>query len=158
MHDIWHPWHGCVKISEGCKNCYMYQLDARNNKDGSLIYRSKSNFDYPLKKNRQGECKIKSGEMIRVAMTSDFFLEEADQWREEAWKIMEARQDVIFFLLTKRPERIKSCLSASFLRGQWAMENIFINVSCENQNQATCGFRCCLTSRSDIGVSWLRRC
>ena len=24
MHDIWNPWHGCVKCSEGCKNCYMY--------------------------------------------------------------------------------------------------------------------------------------
>jgi protein gp37 len=27
MHDIWNPWHGCVKCSEGCQNCYMYYLD-----------------------------------------------------------------------------------------------------------------------------------
>ena len=27
MHDIWNPWHGCVKYSEGCMNCYMYVLD-----------------------------------------------------------------------------------------------------------------------------------
>lgn len=27
MHDIWNPWHGCVKCSEGCQNCYMYFLD-----------------------------------------------------------------------------------------------------------------------------------
>ena len=27
MRDIWNPWHGCKKISEGCKNCYMYYLD-----------------------------------------------------------------------------------------------------------------------------------
>nr|WP_278849220.1 DUF5131 family protein [Megamonas funiformis] len=27
MHDIWNPWHGCLKYSEGCKNCYMYYLD-----------------------------------------------------------------------------------------------------------------------------------
>ncbi len=20
MHDIWNPWHGCVKCSEGCEN------------------------------------------------------------------------------------------------------------------------------------------
>ena len=24
MHDIWNPWHGCKKCSEGCQNCYMY--------------------------------------------------------------------------------------------------------------------------------------
>ena len=27
MHDIWNPWHGCKKCSEGCENCYMYFLD-----------------------------------------------------------------------------------------------------------------------------------
>lgn len=45
MHDIWNPWHGCVKISEGCANCYMYFLDKKNGKDGAVIYRSKNNFD-----------------------------------------------------------------------------------------------------------------
>ncbi|MBE6038714.1 MAG: DUF5131 family protein, partial [Anaerofustis stercorihominis] len=20
----WNPWHGCRKISDGCKNCYVY--------------------------------------------------------------------------------------------------------------------------------------
>lgn len=24
MHDIWSPWHGCVKCSVGCQHCYMY--------------------------------------------------------------------------------------------------------------------------------------
>lgn len=27
MHDIWNPWHGCIKCSEGCEHCYMYFLD-----------------------------------------------------------------------------------------------------------------------------------
>ena len=25
LHDIWNPWHGCVKCSEGCQNCYGAQ-------------------------------------------------------------------------------------------------------------------------------------
>ena len=45
--------------------------------------------------------------MIRVCMTSDFFLEEADAWRDEAWSIMRQRPDVKFFLLTKRPQRVR---------------------------------------------------
>lgn len=32
--------------------------------------------------------------MLRVCMTSDFFLEEADPWREEAWEIISRRPDV----------------------------------------------------------------
>ncbi|MBQ7174755.1 MAG: DUF5131 family protein, partial [Lachnospiraceae bacterium] len=47
MHDIWNPWHGCRKCSEGCRNCYMYYLDSLRDKDGSEIYRTKAGFRYP---------------------------------------------------------------------------------------------------------------
>ena len=63
MHDIWNPWHGCKKISEGCLNCYMFYMDKKYDKDGSNIYKTK-NFYYPLSKNRKGEYKIKSGDTI----------------------------------------------------------------------------------------------
>ncbi len=133
MHDIWNPWHGCIKKSEGCQNCYMYFLDKQRNQDGRLIYKVKNNFDYPLHKDKNGRYKIRSGEQIRVCMTSDFFLEEADEWRPDAWKIMHQRPDVVFFLLTKRPERVLSQLPPDWGDG-W--ENIFFNVTCENQIRA----------------------
>lgn len=132
MHDIWNPWHGCVKISEGCANCYMFFLDRLRNADGGKIYRTQ-NFDYPLQRKRGGGYKVQSGEHIRVCMTSDFFLPEADQWRPEAWRIMKERSDVVFFLLTKRPERVAECLPPDWGDG-W--ENIFFNVTCENQRRA----------------------
>ena len=100
LHDIWNPWHGCVKCSEGCQNCYMYFLDRMRDQNGAEIYKTKSGFSYPLQKDRTGHYKIQSGEQIRVCMTSDFFLEEADPWRVEAWDIMRQRSDVVFFLLT----------------------------------------------------------
>lgn len=49
----------------------MYYLDSLRDKDGSDIYRTKSGFRYPLSKNRDGTYKVKSGEMLRVCMTSD---------------------------------------------------------------------------------------
>jgi len=133
MHDIWNPWHGCKKISEGCKNCYMYYLDRYRNQDGSNIYKVSNNFDYPLHKDRKGNYKIKSGEQLRVCMTSDFFLEEADEWRKDAWEIIRQRPDVIFFILTKRPERVKENLPDWWGDG---LENVFFNVTCENQKRA----------------------
>lgn len=36
MHDIWNPWHGCVKVSEGCAHCYMYYLDKVTRSGGWL--------------------------------------------------------------------------------------------------------------------------
>lgn len=133
MHDIWNPWHGCVKASEGCKHCYMYYLDRKRGQDGAHIYKTKSRFRYPLQKDRTGNYKIQSGEHIRVCMTSDFFLEEADPWRPEAWAMMRRRSDVVFTLLTKRPQRVERCLPPDWGDG-W--DNISFNVTCENQRRA----------------------
>ena len=133
MHDIWNPWHGCVKVSEGCEHCYMYFLDWMRGADGRTVYRTR-NFDYPLQRRRGGGYRVRPGEQIRVCMTSDFFLDEADRWRPEAWRIMRERSDVRFFLLTKRPERVEECLPSDWPDEGW--ENVFFNVSCENQRRA----------------------
>jgi protein gp37 len=111
----------------------MYYLDSLRDKDGSEIYRTKAGFKYPLSKYRDGTFKVKSGEMIRVCMTSDFFLEEADPWRDEAWQIIRQRSDVKFFLLTKRPQRVADHLPWNWGDG-W--ENVMFNVTCENQKRA----------------------
>jgi len=133
MRDIWSPWHGCRKISEGCLNCYMYYLDKiHGNKDSTIIYKTKD-MNYPIQKHRDGSYKIKSGEHIRICMSSDFFLEEADIWRDEAWNIIRQRKDVVFFILTKRADRINYCLPNDWGDG-W--ENVFLNVTCENQKRA----------------------
>ncbi len=110
----------------------MYFLDRMRDKDGAEIYRT-ANVRYPLSRDRKGRYKIQSGEMISVCMTSDFFLEEADAWRSEAWKIMRLRSDVIFYLLSKRPQRVADQLPADWGDG-W--ENVFFNVTCENQKRA----------------------
>ena len=111
----------------------MYYLDGLRDKDGSEIYRTKAGFRYPLSRDRQGNYKVKSGEMIRVCMTSDFFLDAADAWRPEAWDIIRRRPDVKFFLLTKRPQRVREHLPQDWGDG-W--ENVMFNVSCENQRRA----------------------
>ena len=133
MHSNWNPWHGCVKCSEGCQNCYVYFLDKMRGKSGSDIYKTKTGFRYPLSKDRSGKYKIQSGEMISVCMTSDFFLAEADEWRAEAWDMMRLRSDVIFLLLTKRIGRVRDLLPENWGNG-W--DNIFLNVTCENQRRA----------------------
>ena len=111
----------------------MYFLDKQRGQDGAKIFRVKNNFDYPLQKDRFGNYKIRSGEFLRVCMTSDFFLAEADPWRAEAWEIMRKRNDVIFSLVTKRPKRISICLPDDWKDG-W--ENVWLNVTAENQKRA----------------------
>lgn len=133
MNDIWNPWHGCRKYSEGCEHCYMYFLDKQRDRDGSQIYKVKTNFTLPIRKDRKGEYKIKSGSSLRVCMTSDFFLEEADEWRTEVWQMIKERSDVTFWLLTKRAERIQKCLPDDWGEGY---DNVSLNITAENQKRA----------------------
>lgn len=44
--DIWNPWHGCRKYSEGCDHCYMYYLDNERGKSGGEIYKVKTNSGF----------------------------------------------------------------------------------------------------------------
>lgn len=110
----------------------MFFQDSLRDKNGADIYRTQS-FYYPLERNKNGVFKVQAGEMIRVCMTSDFFLKEADEWRVEAWKIIRQRSDVKFFLLTKRPQRVLEHLPSDWGDGY---DNVFFNVSAENQRRA----------------------
>lgn len=63
MSVIWNLWHGCTKISAGCKYCYMFTADEKFGRDSRTVHKTQ-NFNLPLKKNRQGEYKIPSGEVV----------------------------------------------------------------------------------------------
>jgi protein gp37 len=119
----WNPWHGCIKVSEGCKNCYMYRDKARWNQDPKDVVKSRAqNFDSPLK--------WKEPKLIFTCSWSDFFIEEADEWRDEAWKIIRETPNHTYQILTKRPERLHQCLPDDWNSGY---ENVWLGVSAENQ-------------------------
>lgn len=130
---FWNPWHGCRKCSPGCLNCYVYYLDSLRNKDASIITKSKTNFNLPLKKDRLGNYKIPSGSELATCFTSDFFLEDANLWRDSAWKIIKQRSDVHFLIPTKRIERFSSCIPSDWEDGY---PNVTIALTCENQEKA----------------------
>jgi len=129
---IWNPWHGCHRCSEGCQNCYAFFLDKRYGRDTNQVVRNKSDFNLPVKKDRTGNWKLPGGSFVRVCMASDFFIEEANEWRDEAWSFIRRRPDVTFSLLTKRADRIKDRLPPDWGDG-W--DNVSFSVSCENQKR-----------------------
>ena len=130
---VWNPWHGCTKISAGCKNCYVYRRDAKYEKDASVVHKT-SSFDLPVRKNRKGEYKLQPGDgTVYTCFTSDFFHPEADEWRKDAWRFMKERSDLRFFFITKRPERFYVSLPPDWGDGY---ENVHICCTCENQEMA----------------------
>jgi len=129
---MWNPWHGCHKLSAGCKHCYVYRGDAKRDIDSSVVTQTK-NFDLPVKKKRNGEYKIPSGTMLYTCFTSDFFLEDADVWRAEAWAMMRLRSDVRFMIITKRIDRFMKTIPADWGDGY---DNVTICCTIENQDRA----------------------
>lgn len=125
----WNLWHGCHKISEGCRNCYVYRTDSKYEKDASEVAKTQ-NFNLPVKRNNKKEYKIPSGTLIYTCFTSDFFLEDADEWRIDAWKMIKQRSDCDFFIITKRIDRFLKCIPSDWEDGY---DNVIIGCTVENQ-------------------------
>jgi len=130
---IWNPWHGCKKLSPGCKNCYVYRRDESIGKDASIVTRT-GDFSLPLKKDRKGQYKLTSSDgTVYTCMTSDFFLDEADAWRQECWDMIRERNDLEFCIITKRIDRFEKCIPDDWGEG-W--DHVTICSTCENQDRA----------------------
>lgn len=130
--ENWNPWHGCHKISPGCRNCYVYCRDTSVGKDASVVVKNAS-FSLPVLKKRTGEYKIPSGCEVFTCGTSDFFLDEADEWRKDAWAYIRERQDLTFLIITKRIHRFEANLPKNWENGY---PNVRIGCTVENQEMA----------------------
>ena len=130
----WNPWHGCTKISPGCKYCYVYRQDEMYGSTvASSLCRKTGAFDLPLKRRRDGSYKIPPGKIVFTCFTSDFLLEDADPWRAECWRMMRQRSDCWFYFFTKRIHRLADCLPPDWGEGY---ENVLIGCTVENQERA----------------------
>ena len=121
----WNPWRGCHKVSQGCKNCYMFREQKQYGHNPNIVMRSKTTFDDPLK--------WKEPAKVFVNSWSDFFIEEADPWRAEVWDIIRRTPHLIYQILTKRPENIPVGLPNDWGHGY---PNVWIGVSAEDQPNA----------------------
>ena len=134
----WNPWSGCRKVSPGCKNCYMYRDMNRYGKDPMIVKRaSYSTFFAPQKWDKYWENPrpVKyppppPGSDIFACSWSDWFIRDADEWREEAWAVAR-NTSYRYLILTKRPELIRERLPRDWGNGY---PNVILGVSVENQD------------------------
>lgn len=118
-------WTGCKKVSPGCKFCYMYRDKERYGKDPATVLRTApATFNAALKWN--------DSKRIFTCSWSDFFIEDADTWRDDAWDVIRKTPHHQWQILTKRPERIAQSLPHDWGEG-W--DNVWLGVSVESQEQ-----------------------
>jgi protein gp37 len=109
----------------------MYRDKKRFGQDPAKVIRSAAaTFNAPLR--------WKEPARVFVCSWSDFFIEDADPWREEAWEIMRKTPHLTYQILTKRPENISGRLPAAYecFGGGWPLPNVWLGVTAENQEMA----------------------
>ena len=128
---MWNPWRGCKKCSDGCLHCYIHKGDAKRGVNTSEIVKT-DDFYKPVAKLKNGNFKMKSG-TVYMCFSTDFLIEEADEWRGECWEMIKSRPDCTFLFLTKRIERFSECVPEDWGEGY---ENVVVCCAIENQKNA----------------------
>lgn len=128
---MWNPWRGCRKCSAGCLHCYIHKGDAKRQVNTNDIVQTRD-FAKPVERLKNGNFRMKSG-LVFLGFSTDFFIEEADEWRGECWAMIRQRQDCTFLFLTKRIERWQVCLPDDWEDGY---ENVVVCCTVENQENA----------------------
>ena len=128
---VWNPWRGCKRYSEGCKYCYIHKGDLKRGINTEEIVKTKD-FYKPIERLKNGNYKMKSG-LCYLCFQSDFLIEEADEWRNEVFKMIKERSDCQFLFLTKRIDRFLKCIPDDWNDGY---DNVIVSCTIENQKQA----------------------
>ena len=134
------PWWGCMKVSDGCKNCYAETLDKRWNGGhwGPGSTRKPMSESYWQQPTKWNEAARKAGVHAKVfcASMADVFEDRSDldDHRTRLFNMIDQTPNLTWLLLTKRPENIIPSTPVWSKLG-WP-KNVWIGTSVENQKAA----------------------
>ncbi len=113
----------------------MHTSDAKYGRNGNEVIKT-ANFYLPIKKKRDGTFKLNPPDkMVWTCFTSDFLIDEADEWRYECFEMIKLRPDLHFFFITKRIDRFLQCIPDNWdMVNGW--ENVTVGCTCETQERA----------------------
>lgn len=106
------PWIGCTKVSPACDGCYAEALmDLRYGRvqwgpHGERIRTAETNWKQPLKWDRAA---AKAGErpFVFCASLADVFDNQVQsEWRNDLFDLIKKTPNLVWLLLTKRPQNI----------------------------------------------------
>lgn len=135
------PWHGCMKVSDGCKHCYAETLDNRWNgghwgPNSNRKPMSEAYWNNPFKWDKAASIAGVKAKVFCASM-ADVFEDhpEVIEWRKRLFRLIDATPNLIWQLLTKRPENILR-LCPDYYGNRFWPDNLWIGTSVENQAAA----------------------
>ncbi len=148
------PWHGCQRVSEGCRSCYAEAFDHRlgGGHWGPQAPRKFFGDTHWAKPLRWAKRARDAGVRRRVfcASMADVFEDRPDlhEHRQRLFQIIQVTPELDWLLLTKRPEEFRATLPwttcrtpaeiarGSDLLGHQPWPNVWLGVTAEDQEHA----------------------
>ena len=127
------PWIGCTKVSPGCDHCYAETLNHRWGNDNwgkgkPRRITAGSNWKQPLRWDKDA-YRLGTEHRVFCASLADVMDDEAPEGaRERLWELIDNTPNLIWQLLTKRPQRYMR-----FLPKEFRHNNVWLGMSAENQ-------------------------
>lgn len=135
------PWMGCVKVSQGCKNCYAEVLIRERMQmdiwgpNKKRVRTAQSNWQKPVQWNREAQG---SNEITKVFSGSlcDVFEDhpDLDPFRSQFFELIRKTPNLHWQLLTKRPENFRRFLPPDWGQGY---PNVWLGTSIEDMRVAS---------------------
>jgi len=141
----WNPWWGCTKVSPGCTHCYADSLSTRWGYD---IWGPKADRRF-FKPDHWKEPLIWQAEAaaageyryVFCASMADLFefhrlgavRRKQDEARQRTWDLIATTPNLIWLLLTKRPEQIRYMVPNTWLQ-HWPI-HVYTGTSLETQEE-----------------------
>lgn len=149
------PWRGCTKVSNGCKNCYAEKLSLRNpailgewGPNGKRVIASENYWKEPIKWDQDAKKEGRQA-LVFCASLADVFegpetmggndsenWKAVDEARDRLFDVIESTPNLMWLLLTKRPENIHEMACFAWLDPHEDIENVAFGVSIEDQATA----------------------
>lgn len=129
---------GCPKpfVSRGCERCYTYRILRGRSKYKPNIVQPTKGFYAGSTINDAPPMHWRQPDIIFTCSLSDFFHQDADPWRAQAWRVIRATPQHRYHILTKRISRVFSnpskCLPPDW-DTEWdrAYRHVWLGVTCE---------------------------
>jgi protein gp37 len=133
------PWFGCTRVSPACDHCYAEHWTVGRFKKaewGAHARRVRSAPSTWEKPRSWQRAAAREGKPLFIFCSelSDVFDNRAlDEWRLDLWSLIRETPNLIWLLLSKRPQNFRKMLPADWASGY---PNAWLGVTAENQSEA----------------------
>lgn len=144
------PWLGCTKVSPACHGCYAEaMMDLRYGRvewgapgkgNGTRVRTSAANWKLPIKWNKEAGIAGTRPRVFCASLADVFDNQVSPEWREDLFELIAATPNLVWLLLTKRPQNIMKMIRESGAfdnQGRRALpSNAALGTTCEDQQRA----------------------